>query len=775
MAAHRNARINVKTMKAALWNSAAFRETLIWVRTKMLTDIENGDEMQEPRESSTRKNSMTPLEGALELAGLGFKLFPLRPGTKAGFTSSKSWKQQATSSPRMLREMASYGCNFGMWCRGHVVLDVDTANGKSGLDDLIAIQLDKGLPETRIHRSARGGLHLIFRAPPGVEFTNRAKPLGEGIDVRGAGGYVVAPGSTFEGQPYTVENPAPIADAPAWLVETLQSAAHAITVAPEGIDLDSAANVQLATSWLLAQPVKDLVGSRGSRTYKAACHIRDMAISHAMARMLVNTHLVSRFDPPYDVGQDTTDAEVAHAYTYAQNAIGVKAIESFFEVLPDDIVPEPEEENLTSKVSIRDRIKPLTITPDELEALPPRQWIVPRRLLREHISVCVAPGGVGKSLWALQLAVALAIGDGQFMGLSIAARSRVLMVNLEDDEDELKRRLAGIVTYFNLPFDRINEGWLEIYDARKAGFKVMETARAKGAAAALQETDTLAAIKHYALDRGIDVVIIDPFVETHDGNENDNVQIAQVAAAYRGIARECKCAALIVHHTRKPPQASAQGFVGQADVARGASALTNAARIVFTLFNVSEGDKELIGIDPKQAHRYVRIDDAKGNYQSKQNVPEAYKRVSVLLPNGDEVGVLDFYRPGAPAISRRQEECRNAVAEVLRRALARVDGKPNAYLSPNKTDSQRYIMNFLKRQHECTGYTPAELEEARTALDALIVEEEFENPNKRGRANTKSKRYALREPDDCDSICDSSGCDSSDCIASAPSGAVASQ
>jgi hypothetical protein len=110
------------------------------------------------------------------------------------------------------------------------VLDVDIGPGKDGDDSLRALQLANGdLPETAEVRTGGGGLHLYFRAPPGVAVVrNSASKLGPGLDIRGEGGFVVAPPSFHaSGQPYVwswlntlAEG---IADAPAWLLDLVRA------------------------------------------------------------------------------------------------------------------------------------------------------------------------------------------------------------------------------------------------------------------------------------------------------------------------------------------------------------------------------------------------------------------------------------------------------------------------------------------------------------------------------------------------------------------------
>lgn len=75
--------------------------------------------------------------------------------------------------------------------------------------------------------------------------------------------------------------------------------------------------------------------------------------------------------------------------------------------------------------------------------------------------------------------------------------------------------------------------------------------------------------------RQIDVLIVDPFVSSHQVSENDNGAIDAVAKRWGAIADRAGCAIEIVHHLRK-----LQGLEANAESARGAVSLVAAARSV---------------------------------------------------------------------------------------------------------------------------------------------------------------------------------------------------
>ena len=82
---------------------------------------------------------------------------------------------------------------------GLVVLDIDGPPGRQSLRAVVAAH---GLLEARWARTGSGGWHAYF-AHPGTTVPNSAGRVGDRIDVRGEGGYVVAPPSRHRsGQSY---------------------------------------------------------------------------------------------------------------------------------------------------------------------------------------------------------------------------------------------------------------------------------------------------------------------------------------------------------------------------------------------------------------------------------------------------------------------------------------------------------------------------------------------------------------------------------------------
>ena len=296
-------------------------------------------------------------------------------------------------------------------------------------------------------------------------------------------------------------------------------------------------------------------------------------------------------------------------------------------------IPNPEHQ----VVDPADVLPPLA--PDFLEQLivsmlPRRRWLLEGTLLRGNVTVEVAPPGAGKSTLGIQQAVAIVTGR-PITSHQVHEQTTVWVYNNEDDGDELKRRLAAVLQHWSISFAEIR-GRLAL---NSGADRPLLAAKADRAGNVIRLPDIDACIEHIKA-HGIGVFIVDPFVETHEVNENSNEQVQAVAVMFREIARRGECAVMLVHHTAKPPQGSSEGHAGNLNTARGASALVGVARIVQTLFSMSSKDAERYGVPEEERHRYVRLDDAKANVSLIGADARWFRRVGVTIANGDEVGVL---------------------------------------------------------------------------------------------------------------------------------------
>jgi hypothetical protein len=108
---------------------------------------------------------------------------------------------------------------------GLVVVDVDPDHdGEASIERLI--KSHGALPDGRVVRTGSGGRHLYFRHPGGLVRNDAGRRLGPGLDIRGDGGYVIAPPSRHRsGGVYAVAGRGgELPELPEWMLHLVQPA-----------------------------------------------------------------------------------------------------------------------------------------------------------------------------------------------------------------------------------------------------------------------------------------------------------------------------------------------------------------------------------------------------------------------------------------------------------------------------------------------------------------------------------------------------------------------
>ncbi|WP_336802407.1 AAA family ATPase [Kaistia sp. MMO-174] len=350
---------------------------------------------------------------------------------------------------------------------------------------------------------------------------------------------------------------------------------------------------------------------------------------------------------------------------------------------------QPEEVQTTVPLSSAFPINALDI--------PPRSWVVPGLLIRRHTSLLVAPGGVGKSLLTLQTAMALGSGK-PWAGWSIDRPYRTLVINAEDDTDELRRRMVAATSEMDLRQEDIGDRVLLADDPESIVVAKIDPKTKAVIRMPLVEQLVASIVQHQ-----IDVIIVDPFAETFEGEENSNSEMKWVAAIWREIGRRTNAAVLLVHHTKK----YAKDMGGDADAARGGGALVNSARIAATLFAMTDDEASKFEIPAEDRTRYVRFDDAKANLSLITSKSKWFKKVSVDIGNAqglrpsDEVGVLVPWSPPGPFDGISIVTLNHALDEISR-GVVDEEGKPTGVLfSPFAQSKTRWVGQVVKNFVGC--------------------------------------------------------------------------
>jgi hypothetical protein len=168
---------------------------------------------------------------AIALAQKGMAVFPCRPQDKRPATANGF--KDATTDLDIIRQWWRQEPQFNVAIAtgavsGIFVVDIDSLDAEFELRRLEAEH--GGLPSTVEAITARGR-HVYFRSPE-IPVRNSASKIAPGIDVRGDGGYVLAPPSIHpSGRRYewSVDCAGALAEAPSWLLEKVALPANGVT------------------------------------------------------------------------------------------------------------------------------------------------------------------------------------------------------------------------------------------------------------------------------------------------------------------------------------------------------------------------------------------------------------------------------------------------------------------------------------------------------------------------------------------------------------------
>lgn len=229
-------------------------------------------------------------EAALRYAKAGWPVFPVRaaakePATRHGVLDAETDPHTVT---RYWARQPQANVGIATGAPGPTVLDVDIANGKPGHQSLNkAIRAGLVPPAMAAVRTPSGGSHLYYE---GDSQGNGSMPK-HGLDLRGKGGYVVAPPSTVGGRPYVVvsHSPEPARIDFAAIREHLQPQAQRPAWQPS----ERPHSLGHLAGWVAGQAE----GNRNAAAFWAACRAAEAGDSDtldAIARAAVATGLDPR-------------------------------------------------------------------------------------------------------------------------------------------------------------------------------------------------------------------------------------------------------------------------------------------------------------------------------------------------------------------------------------------------------------------------------------------------------------------------------------------------
>lgn len=421
------------------------------------------------------------LDRALWLAEKGFPIFILEPGSKRPL-QGVSWYNRNSTNPDQIREWFGItpDCNYGVYPGDqYVVVDLDNKPAQNGIEEFRKIceehEIDNFLIEinTLIVQTPTGGYHLYFRVP--FPCTNR-NSFPVGIDVRGANGYVVGPGSHLKtpaykgaGHDYKVLVDEPIADAPDWILNYFRGSSRKDPRHDQPvIELDLQENIDHAIEWLKYRDPA-IEGQGGDDwTFETICCVRDFGLSEGEIFRVLNLGWNERCDPPW--GDAELEGKIHNSQSYAQNRPGVEAptykrdtlisarpAGGYAAMLTDEViaemfhptrhlslvvdndtdseVPEDVDDDLWDEETgeLKDPKNIWYGINDFIAIKKIREYIVHHWLIDHGVTYLIAKRGTGKSTIALDLAFHVAT-DTDWCGIPVQKGWKVIYICGEDDE-----------------------------------------------------------------------------------------------------------------------------------------------------------------------------------------------------------------------------------------------------------------------------------------------------------------------------------------------------
>lgn len=237
----------------------------------------------------------------------------------------------------------------------------------------------------------------------------------------------------------------------------------------------------------------------------------------------------------------------------------------------------------------------------------------------------VSPGGLGKTHFATQLALQIAIGHGGYK------RGGVIYFSAEDTRHTMSLRMRNISKAFDIFADiPPNDISRNIYMWPCSGQNTdIITGSEKNENILQHKVKAIVSKKDWKDSPRL--LILDTLNMFSKLDENSNDDMSVLIQGLRKINVETGLAVLVIHHVTKT--AALNGSPRQQD-ARGASTIVDNARYSSSLYSMTDEEAKKFGIRPNEMENYICHIVTKINF-GKRPEPQWYRRdedTGVLLP-----------------------------------------------------------------------------------------------------------------------------------------------
>lgn len=189
--------------------------------------------------------------------------------------------------------------------------------------------------------------------------------------------------------------------------------------------------------------------------------------------------------------------------------------------------------------------------------IPDRAWLLDGILIRRGITLLTGDGGIGKSLLCLQLQVACALGK-PWLGIPIDNPISSFGLYCEDEREEVHRRVADILKYYDATFDDLGDRMMFVCRVGHNNV-MMRFDRSKDQ---LVQTPFMQQIIDEIEMGGYQITIIDTVADTFQGNENDRMQTRSFVSATRVLGHRYDGGVILSAHPSRAGMADGSGLSG---------------------------------------------------------------------------------------------------------------------------------------------------------------------------------------------------------------------
>ncbi|MHC2298222.1 AAA family ATPase [Rhizobium mongolense] len=210
--------------------------------------------------------------------------------------------------------------------------------------------------------------------------------------------------------------------------------------------------------------------------------------------------------------------------------------------------------------------------------VPPREWIVEDLIPSKIVTMLNGDGGTGKSLLALQLAVASVTG-GYWCGREVV-QGGCLFISAEDDEDELHRRLADITVGIGRQLRDLDTLHLRSLAGEDALFAIQDTRTG-----VLRPTQLFQMVERRVAQLRPVLLVLDTLADMFGGEENNRAHARQFIGMIRGLCSRYETTVVLLAHPSLSGMASGTG-------SSGSTAWNNSVRSRLYLDRIRENGEE---------------------------------------------------------------------------------------------------------------------------------------------------------------------------------------